>query len=489
LFPRRGIVAASLASLIVALLPAANRVQAGSVPAFDHVFVIVMENTSYSTIIGSKSAPYINSLVPAGALATSYYAVTHPSLPNYLALTGGNTFGVTSDCTTCWVSASNVADSLESAGSTWKAYMESMPSPCFVGDSYPYAQKHNPFIYFNDIRTNSTRCKAHVVPFTQLATDLTSTSTTPNFGFITPNMCNDMHDCSVATGDAWLKQQVPAILASPAFKTQNSLLALTWDEDDSSGTNHVPLILLGPGAGVGYTSSVHYNHYSLLHAIEAARGAATLTTNDAGASTMSDLYSATAPVTTTCTTAHLSPASQSAAAGATLSLTASSTGCSKPLYEYWVLFPSGVWSLIQGWGGPTFNWSTAGLRPGAYTVHAWANQTGDYMGRLEAFGSATLTLTACTSASVSPAAGSYAVGISVAFTASASGCTSPQYEFWLQTTDGAWHKMRGFSATTTWTWSSTGYARGTYHLHVWANTSGAYTGSFQVYGASTISLT
>jgi len=200
----------------------------------DHVFVIVMENHAYGEVVGSTSAPYFNSVISSGALGESYFAVAHPSLPNYLSLVGASTFGITSDCTTCWVTAPNIADRVETAGSTWKAYMESMPSPCFVGDSYPYVQKHDPLIYFNDIRTNATRCAQHIVPYSQMSTDLKSTTTTPNYAFITPNMCNDTHDCAVGTGDAWLKAQVPVILGSPAFKTQHSLLAIVWDEDDSS---------------------------------------------------------------------------------------------------------------------------------------------------------------------------------------------------------------------------------------------------------------
>ena len=275
------------------LLPSAKPVQAAAVPAFDHVFVIVMENHSYNQIIGSTAAPYINSLATSNGLATGYSAVAHPSLPNYLALAGGSTFGITSDCTTCWISAPNLGDNLEAAGKTWKTYQESMPSACFVGDSYPYVQKHNPFIYFNNIRTNATRCQSHLVPYSSLASDLASASTTPNFAFITPNSCNDMHDCSVGTGDAWLQQQVPSILGSAAFTTQHSLLALLWDEDDFSGTNHVPLILAGNGIAAGSTSGLGYNHYSLLHTAELALGAATLTASDASAVPMTDFFAAT----------------------------------------------------------------------------------------------------------------------------------------------------------------------------------------------------
>lgn len=260
----------------------------------DHVFVIVMENHSFGEIVGSTSAPYFNSLIPAGGLGSKYYAVTHPSLPNYLALAGASTFGITSDCTTCWVNASNIADKIEGVGSTWKAYMESMPSACFIGDSYPYAQKHNPFIYFNDIRTNSTRCAQHILPYTQMSTDLQSTTTTPNYAFITPNMCNDTHDCAVSSGDNWLKAQVPVILGSPAFKTQHSLLAILWDEDDSSASNQVPILLLGSAAKPGATSLTSYGHYSLLHTIENGLGVTTLTANDTTAP-MTDLLAVVAP--------------------------------------------------------------------------------------------------------------------------------------------------------------------------------------------------
>src|SRR5438046_4949969 len=131
---------------------------APAVPSFSHVFVIVMENHEYGSIIGSSAAPYINSLASTYALATNYYGASHPSLPNYLALTAGSTFGIASDCTTCFVGATNIADQVEASGRSWKAYMESMPSTCYAGDAYPYMQKHNPFIYYNAIRPNAARC-------------------------------------------------------------------------------------------------------------------------------------------------------------------------------------------------------------------------------------------------------------------------------------------------------------------------------------------
>jgi hypothetical protein len=193
---------------------------------------------------------------------------------------------------------------------------------------------------------------------------------------------------------------------------------------------------------------------------------------------------------TGCTSASLSPPTLSQPAGSTVSLTAGSGGCLNPRYEFWVLYPNGKWYVKQGWGGPTFNWNTAGLVPGTYTAHAWANQTGDSTARFEAMGSATVTLTGCTSATVSPSTGSSKVGTSITFTASSSGCPNPVYAFWLQWVNGTWHLMRGFSTTNTWTWNtSSGYSKGTYHIHAWANQQGANTGVYEVFGSSTRTLT
>src|SRR5438128_7404117 len=203
-------------TLSATAMPTPTPTPGGTLPNFPHVFVIVMENEESSAIVSNGAAPYVNGLLSAHGLAARYYAVSHPSLPNYLALTAGSTFGISSDCTGCFVNATNLADQVESGGRSWKAYMESMPSSCYVGDAYPYMQKHDPFIYYNDIRTNATRCAAYVVPFTQLRADLTN-GTVPNFAWITPNMCNDMHDCSIATVDAWHANVVPQILGYMAF--------------------------------------------------------------------------------------------------------------------------------------------------------------------------------------------------------------------------------------------------------------------------------
>jgi len=451
------------------------------VPAYDHVFVIVMENRAYNEIIGSSSAPYINSLLPSGALATNYFDVSHPSLPNYLGLVGGSTYGITSDCTTCWISAANVADNLESSGSTWKGYMEGMPSACYVGDSYPYAQKHDPFVYFNDIRTNTSRCNSHVVPYTQLSSDLGSTSTTPNYAFITPDMCHDMHDCATSTGDSWLQSNVPQILNSTAFKTQRSLLVLTWDESETG--DQVATILLGSGVSAGRRSTAAYNHYSLLHTIEAARGLSTLTSSDAGAATMSDLF-ATVSSSTPCTGVGLTASpSNSAAPGTQVVFNATATGCPNPLYQFWILPPgSAGWQIARPYStGSTFSWSTSGLAAGTYLYTVWARDSSSAgtgcgsLGCSDAYFPAAayaLGTDPCSSVSeLAVGASPQAAGSTIMFTASAVGCSRPLYQFWTLAPGHSWQIAQAYSAGATFSWNTTGLAPGSYLYTVWARDS------------------
>jgi hypothetical protein len=242
-----------------------------ALPTFSHIFVIVMENREFGDVIGARDAPYLNTLAYSYGLATAFYAISHPSLPNYLALLGGDTFGIQSDCTTCYVQAPNLVDALEAGHKTWRAYMEDLPSPCFVGDAYPYAQKHDPFIYFDDIRTSADRCQ-RIVPLAQLQSDLAGTQT-PDFVWITPNLCSDMHDCATATGDAWLATWVPRILASPAWRTGGALF-ITWDEgttDDGccqyASGGHIATLVISPLGKPRYQSRAPYDHYSLLRTI------------------------------------------------------------------------------------------------------------------------------------------------------------------------------------------------------------------------------
>ncbi len=265
----------------------------GSSGAIQHVFVVVMENHSYKEVWNTGSSPYITQLGNSFARAANYNATDHPSLPNYLQLYAGSNYGINTDCSpssSCHVNARSLADNLEAKGLTWKAYMESMPSPCYITSSSGYAPKHNPFVYFDDIRNDTTRCAVHVVPFTALSADLSAAATTPNFVFISPNQCNDMHDCSVSTGDNWLKSNIAAMLNSPSCTADTCLVVVTWDEDDGSQGNQVLTIFAGSGAKTGgVSSSASYTHYSLLHTIENIFGVPTQTAQDAGASTMTDM--------------------------------------------------------------------------------------------------------------------------------------------------------------------------------------------------------
>jgi len=257
-----------------------------------HVVVIVEENKPASSVIGNPDAPFVNALAQAGAQAQQYSAVAHPSLPNYLALTSGTTAGITSDCNppggSCLDTGANLAEELDSAGHSWRMYAESMPAPCTTANTSRYAVKHNPFLYFPSVTNDAAYCAWHDVPYDRFASDLATTASLPDFSFISPDLCNDMHDCSIATGDAWLRTNVPPILASPAFTTQRSLLVITFDEGDSSD-NVVVCILAGPAARPHAVSAQPFTHYSLLRTIEREWGLPPLTANDAGAPPMTGL--------------------------------------------------------------------------------------------------------------------------------------------------------------------------------------------------------
>ena len=188
-----------------------------AVPTFSHVYIVVFENHELSDIIGNAAAPYINGLAAQYGLSTAYTAITHPSLPNYMALTGGQT-AFPDDCIGCVVDATHIGDSLETAGRGWKAYMEDMPAACATTDSGLYATKHNPFIHYADVASNPSRCAAHVLPLTRFYDDVAA-GQVPAFAWVTPNLCSDMHDCDVASGDRWLSAFVPQIMAAPDFQT------------------------------------------------------------------------------------------------------------------------------------------------------------------------------------------------------------------------------------------------------------------------------
>jgi hypothetical protein len=238
----------------------------------------MLENRDYSSVIGPNTQmPLLNALAQQEVLLSNYFAVTHPSLPNYIALVSGSTQGITSDCNTCFISNQpNLADLIEASGRTWKAYEESMPSPCFIGDANPYAQKHDPFLYFDSIRLNPTRCDQSIVPLTTLDSDLANNQL-PNFSMIEPNLCNSGHDCSAATADKWVTDMVTKLQASPALGT-NSLIIIAFDEGATKDTasccgmgkkagGQVPVVLISPTTLPEFTDNTPYSPYSLLKTI------------------------------------------------------------------------------------------------------------------------------------------------------------------------------------------------------------------------------
>jgi len=249
--------------------------EAVGVPNFDHIILIVLENQDYSVAMDGSSMPHLVDLAQKNVLLTDYFAASHPSLPNYLALMSGSTQGVASDCMNCFVNAQNLANEIQSSGRTWKAYLESMPSPCFLGNADPYAQKHNPLLYFDSIRLDASVCDASIVPMTQLDADLKANKL-PDFSFIMPNLCDSGHDCKAGTADHWLNGMVSKLQDSSALG-KNSLIILTFDEAKASdktsccglgsGGGHVATVLISPLAKPGFQDNTPYSHYSLLKTI------------------------------------------------------------------------------------------------------------------------------------------------------------------------------------------------------------------------------
>jgi acid phosphatase len=214
-----------------------------------------MENKSYPQPL---SAPYTKSLVRSFASLDNYHAVAHPSLPNYLALTSGSTWGIKDD-SYHRLPPQDLGHQLTAAGISWRAYMESMGSDCFKNVDQ-YAVKHNPFAYYGG------GCPANVVGLDRLSPDLAGNA--PNFVWITPNLCNDTHDCSLEIGDRWLSRTVPVITASPAWR-DGGVLFILWDESEGGQQNHVPGLVVAANLS-WHSSPAPFDHYSVLATVEDA---------------------------------------------------------------------------------------------------------------------------------------------------------------------------------------------------------------------------
>jgi hypothetical protein len=298
---------------------------AGNVGSFNHVFVIMMENTGSDSLLGNPNAPWINEAVQTYGVAGNDYGVTHPSQPNYIAATSGSTNGVADDNDTT-VDVPNIVDQLEAKGHSWKAYMQSYslcttPLDHACGNQL-YERKHNPFISYKDVQTNPARV-AKIVDLTQLDTDLAN-NTVPDYAWISPDQCNDMHgrggggssdpcDFSneqllISAGDTFLKNEVAKITSSKAW-TGHSVIFITWDESDFTnsgpfgfgdtrgccdakpGGGHVLTIVIDRNASGPTASFQPYNHYSMLSTIENSwnLGCLAFTCDTANVKPMSDL--------------------------------------------------------------------------------------------------------------------------------------------------------------------------------------------------------
>ena len=263
----------ALLALIAATAPggASGRAE----PPASHVVLIVLENHEYDQVVGNPEAPYLNRLARRGTLATNYYAVAHPSLPNYLALLGGSTFGIAENCTECAARGANLPSQLSRTGISWRAYMEDLPYPCFGGsEAGEYVKRHDPFMYFPSIADNPSRCR-QVVPASRLSADLRRHSL-PSFAWLSPGLCNDAHNCGIAVADTHLSRLVPRIARQLG---PHGILVVSFDEGTTSagccgaaGGGHVVTVAIGPGVPRGRLLARPYDSYSLLAGIEDAFG-------------------------------------------------------------------------------------------------------------------------------------------------------------------------------------------------------------------------
>ena len=262
------------------------------------VFIILMENHNWSSIKGSASALYINSLLPRSSWSGNYYteAGIHPSEPNYLWLEAGTNFGILNDnlpSVNHQSTTNHLVTQLKNAGISWKSYQENIVAgTCPTNDHVPYYAKHNPNVFFTDVTSDSAYCIAHNRPYPELAGDLTA-NTVARFNFITPNITNDMHDTvgnAVLQGDTWLSKEVPKILTSQAW-SNNGALFITWDEGTSDADGPLGMIVLSPQArGGGYTNTLRYTHSSTLRTFQEIFGVRPFLGRATKANDLSDLF-------------------------------------------------------------------------------------------------------------------------------------------------------------------------------------------------------
>jgi len=256
------------------------RARAAQVPRYAHIVVVMEENHSYSQIIGNRNAPYINSLASEGALFTNSHAITHPSEPNYMAITSGSTYGLSSDQCPFNTSKANIGSELIAARLSYSGYSESMPSPGYEGcTTGEYARKHNPTANYTNLPPAVNRT------FVQFEAGA-SYASLPTVSYVDPNLLDDMHDGTIASGDRWLKNHMSSY-ATWAM-SHNSLLIVTWDESNGSPGNKIATIFAGAHVKLGkYAERV--THYRVLRTLEKAYGLKALG-KSAGTTPITDVF-------------------------------------------------------------------------------------------------------------------------------------------------------------------------------------------------------
>jgi phospholipase C len=270
-----------------------------------HVFVIVLENRDWRSIQGSKSAPYLNGLLPNGALAAAYHGPNeiHPSEPNYIWMEAGSNLAIQDDDDADEnhrTTRVHLTRQLDDANVSWKSYQEGIGGddcPIVSNSAGRYGAKHNPMVFFDDMTDggdlHSKHCIAHVRPYEELAKDLAN-DTVPAYSFITPNLCHDMHDVDgcetgdpIRNGDLWLSRELPKLLDSKAF--QRGALFITWDENERTEEN-IGMIVMSPFAKKGYVNHVAYTHSSLLRTAQDIFAVRPYIRDAANAASLDDLF-------------------------------------------------------------------------------------------------------------------------------------------------------------------------------------------------------
>jgi hypothetical protein len=311
------------------LVPAVLSAPESTVGQLDHVFMVYMENKGVSDILGSPNAPYLNSLIQNYGFASNYYALTHPSDPNYYPILGGSDFGINYNCPANCFDQPNLADNIELAGKTWAGYMEG-------GGGYTTPTDRLPFLAFSDIYNNQTRVAGHLFDLSEMAGDLVDPNAAPDFVWFAADDATNMegptdtligiiqwalsqltpkvlggHQYNVAAGDAWLQQTLPIIMNSNTWNdpTERSAIFVTFDEDynnislgnGNEGNHIVTVVIPSPGAVASgmrsgaFIADDRYDHYSLLRTIEKSLDLPALTSNDAFAQPMNEFWGPVSP--------------------------------------------------------------------------------------------------------------------------------------------------------------------------------------------------